>query len=989
MFRNCLALAIAGLSLGVSPVAMATAQGAQQGADAALPQPAAPVQQLVDDVDIPYQTFTLDNGLQVIVSPDDKAPVVAVSVWYHVGSKDEPKGKTGFAHLFEHLMFGGSENSNQSWFKPMQDIGATDMNGTTYFDRTNYFETVPRGALDTALFLESDRMGHLLPAVTQEKLDIQRGVVQNEKRQGDNQPGGLIDYEIYGTLFPEGHPYHHTTIGSMADLDAASLETVKDWFRNHYGPNNAVLVLAGDIDVPTAKTLVRKYFGDIPRGPQSHPAEASVPTLDAPVHRDFKDQVANTTVSRVWAIPGMTSEDAPALDLAASVLGGLASSRLDNQLVRDEKIAVSVSAGAQQFERVGLFQVNAVVKPGVDPQKVGQRVDRIIADFLKEGPTQAELTRAKTQTVAGTIRGLESVGGFGGKAVTLAQGAIYAGDPGYYKKQLRQKVALTPEQVRQTARKWLSRPVFSYTLSPGERGEYQEAASAVGKPAQIGAPSYYRAPLSSEHPLARKPAHFATPAERAASLRASVAPAPAPQGVDRSHLPEVGTIADLDFPTIERAKLSNGIPVVFAHRGGVPIVRVAMDFDAGAAADPAGKSGLQAFMVTLMDEGTDRYDSAQIAKAKENLGATISVGSNMDRSGVYMTALTPNLAPSLDLMADIVRNPAFRPSDVERVRDQQLARIASEAKQPVGIALRTLPPILYGDGHPYGVPFSGTGDPAVVSKLTPQEIAQFHNAWIRPEKARIYVVGDTTLDQVMPLLESSFGDWKGTGAVPKKDFAAGTPAAQNRVLLIDRPNSPQSLIFGGELLPVQGTDDILPLEQANDILGSSFLSRLNSDLREEKHWAYGVSGFINRVEKQVPYLIYAPVQANQTGPSIAAMTQDINQFLTEKGVTQAELQRTINGSIRELPGQFETAADVLNGLEANARFDRPDDYYETLASRLRALSADELDAAARKVIDTSKLTWVVIGDAASVKPQLEKLGLPVEVQGSAGAGTPE
>ena len=921
-----------------------------------LPQ-GAPVSALVKDVSIPYSQFTLKNGLRVVVHEDHKAPVVAISVWYHVGSKDEPAGRTGFAHLFEHLMFGGSEHSDTSWFQPMQAIGATNLNGTTNFDRTNYFETVPKAALERALFLESDRMGHLLPAVTQKKLDIQRGVVQNEKRGDDNQPGGLLQYSIQQTLFPAGNPYHHTVIGSMGDLDQASLEVVKDWFRSHYGPNNAVLVLAGDITPADARPLVEKYFGDIPAGPKSTPAAAPVPTLKAPVTATFHDEVANTTIYRMWAVPGITGKDTAALEMAASVLGGLASSRLDNALVRDKKTAVGVSAGVDEYERVGEFEVEATVRPGVDPALVGQQLDAIIADFIKTGPTAEELKRAKTDDISSTIKGLQSVGGFGGKAVALARGAVFANDPGFYKKELAEEAALTPAQVRAAAQKWLSRPVYAFTLAPGKRDPYEESklsgdtAGAGGGGAKV----------------------TAAPASPAASTTA---------GVDRSQLPPVGQIADLQFPKVEHATLSNGIPVLFARRADVPIVRVAIDFDAGNAADPKVALGTQAFMLGMLDEGTDKYNSVQIAEAKENLGADISASPSMDRSNVYLSALAPNLPQSLDLMADIVRHPAFAASEVNRVRAQQLAAIASETKQPVGLALRTLPPILYGKAHPYGVPFSGRGDPAAVTRLTPADLAAFHDGWLRPDNATIFVVGDTTLGEVMPLLEKSFGDWRATGPKPVKNFTAPLAPQQSRILLLDRPNTPQSLIFGGEIMPVQGTDDLIALTQANEVLGGAFLSRLNMDLRETKHWSYGVAGFINRVQHQVPYLIYAPVQTDQTGPSIAAMRGDLASFLGGKGVTPAELTRTIDGSIRELPGSFETASSVMGAMESNVLYHRPDNYYETLASRYRSLTADQLDAAAKAAIDPNKLTWVVIGDAAKVKPQLDALGIPVEVVGA-------
>ena len=917
-----------------------------------LPQ-GVPVAQLVKDVSIPYSTFTLPNGLKVVVHEDHKAPVVALSVWYHVGSKDEPAGRTGFAHLFEHLMFGGSEHSDTSWFGPMQAIGATDLNGTTNYDRTNYFETVPKAALERALFLESDRMGHLLPAVTQQKLDIQRGVVQNEKRGDDNQPGGLLQYSIQQTLYPAGNPYHHTVIGSMGDLDKASLDVVKDWFRSHYGPNNAVLVLAGDVSAAEARPLVEKYFGDIPAGPKSTPAAATVPTLKAPVTRVFHDEVANTTLFRMWAVPGVTGKDTAALEMAATVLGGLASSRLDNALVRDKKTAVSVSAGVDTHERVGEFTVNATVKPGVDPALVGKQLDAVIAEFIKNGPTAEELKRAKTDDVASTIKGLESVGGFSGKAVTLARGATFANDPGFYKKELAEEAALTPAQVRTAAKKWLSRPVFAFTLAPGKRSAYEESKLAGDSAGASGGAKVTAAPKTV-----------------AASTTG---------GVDRSTLPPVGKIADLVFPTVEHAKLSNGIPVLFAHRSGVPVVRVAISFDAGNASDPKTALGTQSFMLGMLDEGTDKYNSIEIAEAKENLGAGISASPSMDRSKIYLSALTANLEPSLDLMSDIVRHPAFAPVEVDRVRGQQLASIAAETKQPVGLALRTLPPLLYGKAHPYGVPFSGSGDPAAIAKLSPADLTAFHDNWLRPENATIFVVGDVNLAQIMPLLEKSFGDWRATGAAPTKDFSIPPPARTAKILLLDRPNTPQSLIFAGQLLPVQGTDDITALNQANDVLGGSFLSRLNTDLRETKHWSYGVQGFISRPQHQVPYLIYSPVQTDQTGPSIAALRGDIASFIGGKGVTPEELDRTISGAIRELPGQFETTAAVMGGMESNVLYHRPDNYYETLASRYRALTAAQLDAAAKAAIDPNKLTWVVIGDAAKVKPQLDTLGIPVEV----------
>ena len=926
----------------------------------AIAQSSAPVavSTLVKTVDIPFEQFTLDNGLRVIVHTDRKAPIVGISVWYDVGSKQEPAGKTGFAHLFEHLMFGGSENV-PNFDEPLVSAGSTPTNGSTWFDRTNYVETVPTGALPLALFMESDRMGHLLGAVTQPKLDAQRGVVQNEKRQGDNQPYGLVEYAQLRAMIPADHPYGHSTIGSMADLDAASLEDVKGWFRQHYGPNNAVLVLAGDIDAKTARPIVEKYFGDIPRGPQQRPVAVPVPTLAKAVTEVMKDRVATTRLYRFWTGPGLSDPDAIPLDIGATVLGGLASSRLDNILVRKEKLAVAVAANLQQFAQLSFFQVQVDVTPGVDPAVVGKRLDEIIADLIRTGPTADEVQRTATRQVAAQIAGLEEVGGFSGKATTLAEGALYANDPGFYKKQLAAYAATTPDQVRRALQKWITRPVYALSVVPGPRDAYKEAAASKG--GSSFAPAYYRAPGSE------------------AALAAASAAAVPKAGVDRSKLPEVGPVTDFDFPDVSRATLSNGITLVYAHRDAVPVTQVVMSFDAGIAADPRDKLGVQSLMLALLDEGTTTLDSIQLAEAQERLGAMIGAGATVDRTKVNLFALSANLAPSLDLLADVVRNPAFAPAEVERLRGQQLARIAAEMTSPGGLAQRTLPPLLFGASHPYGKAFTGTGDPAVVARLNRDDLVAFQHAWLRPDKATIFVVSDRPLGEIRDALDARFGNWQGQGPAGVKNFDVPVPATTARIVLIDRPDSPQSLIYAGQVTPLDGTDDLLPVQTANKVLGDDFLSRLNMDLRETKAWSYGVRGALNRLEHSVPYLVQAPVQADKTGPAIAALRDDIAAFLSKDGITPAERERTINGSVRELASAFESASDVLSAMQSNVLYKRSDDYFDTIAQRYLALTASDMDKAARAAIDPSRLLWVVVGDAKIVKPQLDTLGLPVEV----------
>ena len=892
----------------------------------------------MSEVNIPWKRFQLDNGLTVIVHEDHKAPVVALSVWYNVGSKDEPAGSTGFAHLFEHLMFGGSENAPGSYLGRMRNLGPSNLNGTTWFDRTNYFETVPTPALEQALFLESDRMGYLLGALGQDTLDLQRGVVQNEKRQGDNEPYGLFEYAQLEALFPEGHPYRHSTIGSMADLDAASLETVRNWFRDNYGPNNAIVVLSGDIDEATARPLMQKYFGAIPRGPVNTPAEAAVPTLAAPIVEVMHDRVATTRLTRSWAVPGLLSDDAVPLSVGAAVLGGLASSRLDNQLIRGDQTAVEVSASLSDFHRIGIFDISVNVKPGQDAAEVGKKLDAIVADFIANGPTEEEVARVATRYVSGRIQSLEQVNG---KANVLAEGQLYAGDPDHYKKELAQYASVTPAQVKAVMQHWLTRPVFDLTIAPGEREPYQEAAA--DKPAPV--------------------------------------PAAEIQRVARDPIPAIGQVPDLVFPAVERATLSNGVKVVYAHVDTVPVTRVAVEFDAGYAADRADRLGAHSLMLDLLDQGTTTRDANQLAEEEERLGAAIQVGASMDRTSANLSTVTANLTPSLTLLSDVVRNPAFAPSEVERLRAQRLAALSSEATQPGAMAARALPPLLYGPDSPYGRSFTGTGDAATIRSLTRADLVQEHDEWVRPDNATIFVVSDLPLSQVTPQLEAAFGDWRAP-STPKgtKAFPDAVPAQTNRIVLIDRPQSPQSLIYGGEVLPLSGTDDLLTLNAANVTLGSDFLSRINSDLRETKGWSYGVRANVNQLEHRVPYIVNAPVQANRTGDSLAALIAQYDRFLKTDGVTAPELERTINGNTRSLAGGFETSAQILGALRSNALYGRPDDYQATLASRTRALTAAQMDAAARQVIHPNQFVWVVVGDASVVKPQLDALGLPVEVR---------
>lgn len=937
MSKKPLALFIAGLlTLGAGGLSTAVA------ADST-PTAAAMAQSIPN---LAYQRFTLPNGLTVVVHEDHKAPVVAVSIWYHVGSSYEPKGKTGFAHLFEHLMFQGSENHADEYFKPFELAGATDQNGTTWLDRTNYFETVPTTALDMALWMESDRMGHLLGAIGQPQLDEQRGVVQNEKRQGENQPYGRVSELIQAEAFPANHPYHHDTIGSMADLNAASLGDVKQWFRDYYGAANTVLVLSGDITVAQAKEKAMKYFGDIAAGPQVPRPQPWVAPRSKSTRGTMTDNVAQTRIYREWNVPSRTSDDLTRLSLAAAVLGGGKTSRLYQRLVYQDKLADDVSVDIEQHVLASLFQLQVDVKKGVDPAKVEAAVADEWQKFLKDGPTADELARVKTEVRASFVRGLERVNT---QASILAEGQLYSNDPGQYLKDFKVLMAATPASVKAAADQWIAKGDYTLTVVPG-KVEETDMATVAGRPAEPGAPKPVLSPKGDYRTVK--------------------------SGVDRSKgVPVVDRFPDLTFPAIQRGKLANGIEVVLAERHAVPAVQVQLMFNAGFAADQGRKLGTSSFTMAMLDEGTKRLDSVQIAKTEQRLGAEIGSGCGLDACNVSLNALDDQLKPSLALFGDIVRNPAFRDADVARVRGQWLARIAQEKSQPVGIALRTLPPLLYGEGNAYAIPFTGSGTEASISSLTTQDMRQFMGDFIRPDNVKILVAGDTTLAKIIPELNAVFGDWKASGKVPAKLLAKVAPPANPRVYLVNRPGAQQSLILAGIVAPSTEAPNNLPIETMNGAFGGTFTSRLNMNLRENKHWAYGAFSFLRPAQGQRPFMLYAPVQTDKTAESVAEMLKEAKGVVGDKPLTAQEISKIKDGDVRSMPGSYQTTSAVMGALQGIVLYHRPDDYVQTLKARTEAQTDAEVNAAAKEIIRPNQLTWVIVGDLSKIEQPLKKLDL--------------
>ena len=870
-------------------------------------------------IDIPFTKYTLDNGLRLIVHQDTKAPVIAVNVWYHVGSKNEKPGKTGFAHLFEHLMFNGTEHYNDEYFGPFERVGATGMNGTTSSDRTNYFQVVPKNALDLALWMESDRMGHLLGVVDQERLDEQRGVVQNEKRQGENQPYGRVFNILFENLFPAGHPYSWPVIGSMEDLNAASLDDVQEWFREYYGAANAVLVLAGDVEPEYAKARVEHFFGHIPSGPALARQAEWIPELEGIHRHTMQDRVPQARLYKAWTGPRFGDPDANRLDLVAGILSEGKTSRLYKRMVYDERIASDVSAFAFPLEIAGIFGIVATALPGHGLAELNAVIEEEIARFLADGPTRDELDRMVTARRSSFIRGVERVGGFGGKSDMLARNETFMGDPAFYRTTLARWNDATPEALTAAAQAWMQGGQFVLEVEPFP-------------------PTTVTAPMA-----------------------------------DRSGLPDTGTPPDVGFEQFERFAVGNGMEVVFARRSAIPVVELNLMVDAGYAADQFAAPGTAQLAMSMLDEGTASRSALEISDELYRLGASLGSGSNLDTSFVSMSALKENLAPSLDLFADVVLRPAFPQADFDRVQQLQIVGIRQEKVQPRTLALRLFPRLLYGDGHAYSLPFTGSGDEASVAALTPQDLAAFHTQWFKPGNATLIVVGDTTREEIEPLLAERFAHWA-AGDVPEKNLATVAHRDAPAVYLVDRPDSEQSVIIAGHLGPPRNNDAEMAISSMNQVLGGDFTARVNMNLREDKSWSYGAFTQFVSAEGQRPFIALAPVQTDKTSLAMAELKREIEEIRGERPPSSDEIAKVKDRRTLSLPGRWETASAVLGSIGEIVRFGLPDDYWDTYAASIRALTEDEIRQAAVDVVRPEALVWVVVGDRAKIEADIRELG---------------
>ena len=870
--------------------------------------------------ELAFQKFTLSNGLQVVLHEDHALPTVGVNLWYHVGSKNEEAGRTGFAHLFEHVMFEGSKNHNRLYFEPLQKIGAA-VNGSTSSDKTNYWETVPSNHLEMALWLESDRMGFLLDALDQKRFDVQRDVVKNERRQSyENRPYGTAHLLLQPALFPPPHPYSWPVIGSQEDLDAAHLDDIKAFFRRFYSPSNASLTLAGDFDSDEARKLVDRYFGDLEPAPAVDRIGRMDSTLRGEVRLDLRDRVQLPRLYLVWPAPPLFDPDEAPLDVLAVLLGEGKSSRLHRSLVYEKQIARDVSVGSDGQEIAGEFDVMVTANPGHSLEEIQDVVEEELDRVRKEPPSEREIQRTINLVESHHVRQLQHVGGFGGRADQFNHYNVFAGDPGALNRALDRYRAVTPDDVLRVA---------GQTLGPNR------VRMAV------------------------------LPQDKATASQSVV---------DRSSTPAAQAVKGFSPPTPTRHSLSNGLDILFVEKRGLPLVSAALVVRAGGAGDPERAPGTAQITAAMLAEGTASQTSVQIADEMEFMGSSLASSASREHAIVGAQTLTTHWTRALEIAADVVRTPTFPDRELDRIRNERLADLRRIGDHAAGVAERAARGLVYGPDTPSGHPLSGTI--GSIEALDRDALVAHHAGRYVPDGSTLIVVGDASVGEVVSRAESLFGDW--TGQAPDGPAPASVDAPGGTTIFIaDKPGAPQSVIRAGHLTFPRSHPDYYGLTLVNYVFGSHPASRLFMNLRQDKGYSYGYYSSLDWGSEVSAVFAGGAVETSVTKESVIETLKEFSDIRGDRPVTQEEYDDSRDGISRGFPAQFETHGQMMTRLVQIALFRLPDDYYVDFLGNIAAAGLEQLRQLASRRVDDKRLAVLVVGDRAAIEPGLRELGLPI------------
>ena len=883
-----------------------------------------------------FEKYTLPNGLQVILHVDRKLPVVHVNHWFHVGSKVELPGRTGFAHLFEHLMFEGSEHAPEGYFKYIEQAGGNlregGVNGTTSNDRTNYFATVPSGNLEYVLWLESDRIATLADALTEENFENQREVVRNERRQTtENQPYGRWYELVNEHLYPAGHPYSWPVIGRHEDLEAATVDEVAEFFRTYYTPNNLSLVIAGDFDEAFARDRVEHFYGGLEPGPLLERRRRWVPSLPEGKIVEVTDRVPQSRVHMIWPAPERFDADETALDAAAGVLGDGLSSRLEKLLVYDRRLCTEVSVFNYAKEIAGLFGIIATVRPGCDGQEVEDLVAGQIAKLASGGPSRDEVERARTVWEYQYVSSLERIGGFGGKADRLNESNTYKADPGYFHVEHDRFRNLTGSKISEAVERWLvSRHGLTLRYQPDTlpKAAGPESARAAGDGA-----------------------------------------------LDRSMVPALGSDTPFQTPEVHEDRLDNGLEVLVVGQHDLPKVAVSLNVKTGGVHDPPDRCGMAQLMLQIMDKGTRGHGALDLDEALSRLGTVIGKSMYLESARLGMDVLTDKLTSAMALFADVARNPLFPEEELDRERHRHLDHLAQQASHPQSLAQRLCPGLVFGYDHPYGRPVQGYA--SSVSEMSRYEIARSYEENWRPDQSALVFVGDITRDQAMKLADQRFGSWKGD-VRPAKEVPDPSPGRKTiRIWLVDRPGAPQTVVCQFIAAPSRDTPDYHALRLVDAIWGGGFQSRLNLNLREEKGYTYGVSTSLGLLGVSGYWKVQTSIQTDKTGEVVQELMNEMEDLGGGRPVSAEELEEARTGRIRGYAQRFESLRRIAGSIGGLWSSGRPMSDMRDAVENLRSVTLEEVRSAAGRYLDARRAGYLLVGDRSSIETQLADRGLPM------------
>ena len=899
-----------------------------------------------------FEKYKLPNGLEIILHEDHRLPLVAVDVWYHVGPRNEVPGRTGFAHLFEHMMFEGSEHvGEKAHFKFLESAGATDVNGTTDFDRTNYFETLPSNQLELGLWLESDRMGFLLEKLDRTRLANQRDVVRNERRQGEGMPYELAEEEMFHLLFPKDHPYYANVMGSHADIEAARLVDVRDFHQRFYTPNNATVAIAGDFDAATLKPMLEKYFGPIPKGPDVPSVKVATLPITAERRSIVTDTVQLPRVTVAWlTAPAYQQGDAES-DMITQILGGGNSSRLYRKLVYEKQMAQSVFCSTNSLSLQSVASCNITARPGVKPEDLEAEANRQIDELRSSGPTEAELERARNTFLTRRVSALQRLGGFGGVADTLNAYNQYVGDSGYLPRDIARFEQVTVASVTTTAQQNFAKTqrVTVYTIS-GKKVLDDVPRSSDSADANVKIVNPYTPEFESAQNWRNTP-------------------------------PVAGPLPKVHLPVPAVLTLANGMKVYVTEEHGLPVVNATLLDFAGADANPADRPGLAAYTARMLRQGSARRSATKIADDAAQIGANLNTRADEDSAVASIGALSSNIEPAVDLLSDIVEHPRFQPEEVERVRGERLGAIVQEADSPVSTVLRVGAKVVYRSG-PYAYPANGTTES--IRAINAKDVSGFWAAHYAPQNAALMLSGDVTQQQALELAKRYFGEWSNATAAPVAPIPSAPSNVTPRVVIVDKPGAPQTALIAFGVGVARKVPDYAALDVMNEILGGLFSSRINMNLRERNGYTYGAFSFYEAHRGPGPFLAGALVRTDVTAPAAQELYKELRSICADLP-TQPEIALAKNFSLQSLSGSFETASITSMLIGELFTYSLPDNYYRTLPSEYDSLTSEQIATAARKYVHPNQMVLVAVGDRAKIEPGLEKLGIgPIELRDSFG-----